>query len=91
MIALEWKERQKKFYDDEGLEVIVRNVGVPKQYGDISARASNPLNYKIDGFVRRAARGTNANAYRCTAIQTSDGEHQSTYTLIIELYKILQR
>ncbi len=92
IIALEWNEKKKKFIDESGLEVMVQNVGIPKQYHDVEASAGSPLCYKIPDYVQRAARGTNANAYRCTSIETEDSsEYRSSYTLIIELYRILHR
>ncbi len=90
LVELEWKPRRQRFVDTEsGLDVKVVNVGAPKSY-DIEARASLPLMQQVDEFIRRAARGTPANAYRANCIRTHEGEYRSNYQVTIELYQILK-
>ena len=89
-VEIGWKPRKKKFVEvDSGLEVAVVNVNAPKHY-DVESSASRPLMVTVDELIKRAARGTPANAYRWSCIQTHAGEYRADYHVTIELYKILQ-
>ena len=90
LVELEWKPRRHNFVDSEsGLEVQVMNVGAPKSY-DVEASASMPLMLKVEELIRRAARGTPANAYRANYIRTHEGKYRSDYSVTIELYRVIK-
>ena len=90
IVVIEWKPRRKVFVESEsGLEVKVVNVGVPKSY-DVEASDSLPLMLQVDNLIRRPVKGTPANAYCWSSVQTHTDEYRSDYHVTIELYKILK-
>jgi hypothetical protein len=93
---IEWKPRKKIFCNaDTGLEVKVTEVIGPPRVFETDASASNPLNYQIDGFARRAARGTDANAFSEYSHISENYEFPdarwSPAQVTIQLYKIKER
>lgn len=89
-----WNEKKKGFIDEEGLKVRVEMVRPPKVY-ETEASARNPLNFQIEGYARKAARGTDANAFR--GYGDIKENHQfpdarwSPAAITIELYRIVSK
>ena len=91
---ISWDNKKKAFIDENGLELIVQIVRPPVVY-ETTASAGNPLNFQTEGYVMRAARGTDANAF--SSYGKIMENHQfpdarwSPATITIELYKIIGR
>lgn len=91
---IDWDEKKKRFIDEKGLELRVQIVKPPVVY-ETSANAGNPLNFQIDDYARKAARGTDANAFRGYGDIKKNHEFPdarwSPASITIELYKIINR
>ena len=91
---IDWNEKKKRFIDEKGLELKVATVRPPVVY-ETSASAGNPLNFQIEDYARKTARGTDANAFR--GYGRIEENHRlpdarwSPATITIELYRITHR